>query len=202
MPRRFVVLMLLLAAPLGAQYRAAPTQTFGVLGGLASGKLVVSGEGGDFTFGARNAPALGFSMHRTGGASPLGIELDLLYLQKGFRTEVDGATAELKLAYLELPILLRYSIGSGPYLLGGGSVAVRLSCSGAFGDGEGGTVGGNCQPGSAKTFDYGLMVGAGITRDRLSLTARYGLGLAGILDDEADVTTKTRTLLVLVGVRL
>src|SRR5690606_13985468 len=131
--RNLLLASLFLAAPLSAQ------GSFGVLGGLTSSKVAVSGEGASLTFDSRIGFAIGASVRHPLSAA-VNLEIDALYAQKGFELNVEDESGQLKLGYIELPVLLTYGFGYGssvqPFLLGGVSVAFKAGCS------VGGTSGG------------------------------------------------------------
>jgi hypothetical protein len=175
--------------------------TIGLLGGFASSKLVVSGEGASVTFDARTGIAGGFSLtqHLDGA---LAVEVDGLYVQKGFEVANTGQTARLSIDYVEFPALLRYELGASstaPFLTAGGAVAAKASCTGGVSDGAV-TVTAGCGS-DVKAFDYGLVFGGGLAIDRLSGSVRYSYGLADVLDDPG-AKTRNRVLMVMVEYRL
>ncbi len=114
------------------------------------------------------------------------LQPELLYVSKGARYEVGQTALDLRLSYLELPVLLRVSVPTGhvtsPYLLLGPTAAVRL----------GATADASAPFGSA-SFDIGdevngLDFGAaaalgtvfGDERGRVVVEARYTIGLTSV----------------------
>ncbi len=190
--------LLTTAVPLGAQ------SGFGVLGGLTSSKVSVEGGGATLTFESRTGFAAGLSLIRPIGGG-LDLELDGLYVQKGMSISEQAADASLNLAYIEVPVLLRYGIGYNssmrPFLLGGASLAFKAGCS-VSGEEGGVSVDLDCDEllgAEQESFDLGITYGAGVQFNRLSIQARYTLGLMNIGDDE-DVTSKNRTWYLLAGI--
>lgn len=154
-----------------------------------------------FTLGGSDASgAKSRTSFYVGGALtlPIGehtfVELQLLYAGKGASTTVYDPSAgnvsgELKLAYLEVPVLLGYSFAGGggisPRIYVGPTVGVNLSCD-VSASAAGLSYSASCGANSVKTVDIGVTGGAGIAipvgRAALSLGARYTLGLTPISD--------------------
>ncbi|HRP08384.1 MAG TPA: porin family protein [Gemmatimonadales bacterium] len=199
--KRLLLASLALTAPLAAQGPA-----LGLLGGLTSSKVAISGGGASLTLDSRIGFAVGASL-RHPLSQAFDLEIDALYAQKGFKLEVEDESGELKLGYLEVPVLLSYGIGYGsslqPFLLGGVSVAFKAGCS------VGGTSAGvsldlDCDEvlgTDQESMDLGLTYGAGLRFERFSVQARYTMGMMTITHDEDDeVTSKNRTWYLLGGV--
>ncbi len=108
------------------------------------------------------------------------------YSQRGAEASAAGATAKIKLAYLEVPAVVGYELGAPgrmrPYLYGGGQVALRMSCDveASFG---GISASATCDSAQmkAKSTDFGLLVGGGLSipsgRGSILLDVRYLLGM-------------------------
>jgi hypothetical protein len=124
---------------------------------------------------------------------------------KGAKSSDTGGDLTVKLSYLELPLLLRYDIGSGgegmrPFVHAGPALALKLSCSFEATDGSA-NVSTGCDDengdGGAKSFDMGLMFGGGFAFRHMdhtfSIGVRYNLGLLNIAEGE-DLSTKNRVL--------
>ncbi len=183
---------------------AAQGPAFGVLGGLTSSKVVVSGEQISVTLDSRTGFAAGVSARMPLGAM-LDLEVDGLYAQKGFKISDGGDSAELKLAYIDIPVMLSYQLGSGnvaPFLLGGGTLSIKSGCSVAATSGSV-SASADCEDitgDSQKSTDLGLTVGGGLRFDRFSLQARYTFGMTDAFDDGDDtVSSKNRALFFLAG---
>ncbi|HEX3927885.1 MAG TPA: porin family protein [Gemmatimonadales bacterium] len=190
------------AAPLSAQVM------MGVEGGFASSNISASGTSGTFTTTSRSGFAAGISI---AGRLGQGIHLgpDVLYIEKGFQENSDGVTGTFKLNYVEVPLLLHLSFGTGMtrvFVLGGPAIAFKVSCSADLSNGSGGSIGGDCTSDSdsdIKSTDVSVMFGAGVMIDDLSLSARYDLGLTNVLNNASnDLSYKNHTLLILAGFRL
>ncbi len=195
-----LTLVFTLTAPAAAQ-----RTSFGVLGGLTSSKVTVSGDQISVTLDSRTGFAGGLASHTSLGGQ-LGLEVDALYAQKGFKISDGGDSAELKLGYIDVPVLLRYQFNqskTSPFILAGGTASFKASCD------VGGTSGGVSASASCKdvtgddqkSVDVGLTVGGGVDFNRFTIQARYTIGLTDILDDgDASVTTKNRALFLLAGI--
>lgn len=133
-------------------------------------------------------------------AVPVGNQLafqpELLFINKGSELDLtSGVAQDIRLDYLEIPLLLRKNFGSGainPHAYVGPSVSYQLGCNLS--------VSGNTIPRTSSdckrdaffeptSVDWGAIVGAGVN---LSLGgvgvtggARYGFGLADISKDNA-----------------
>ncbi|MBV9494092.1 MAG: PorT family protein [Acidobacteria bacterium] len=131
---------------------------------------------------------------------------ELTYSMKGSKASDAGTTGTLKLSYIEMPLLLRYDIGSAtsgayPFIHAGPALALKLSCNFEGTDGTF-TVSGSCGDaqfggGDAKTFDLGFMFGGGLAFRHLdhvfSIGVRYNLGLLQVGED-AGSDAKNRVL--------
>jgi hypothetical protein len=163
---------------------------------------------------------------RTGtmfGASlllPLGgsvaLQPELLFSNKGSKFNTGtGGEKDIRLDYLEIPVLLRYDLAGGaaldPHIYAGPSIGYKVGCNVKFSGGGIPNSSSDCTRDNfdAKTLDWGAIVGAGVDLSvgGLGVTggARYGIGLADI--NKADSPTITQrvhngTLTVYVGLLL
>ncbi len=189
---------------LGAASAQAQAPTFGVLGGLTSSKVTVDGEGISITLDSRTGFAAGLSA-RFPLSAMLGLEIDGMYAQKGFKISDGEDSAELKLGYLEIPVLLNYELGGSstrPFLLGGATASIKAGCDVVATSG-GVSASADCEEitdGEQNALDLGLTVGGGVAFNRFSVQARYTVGMSEIFDDNDDsVTSKNRALFLLAG---
>lgn len=198
-----VVATVLGATPLVAQHK------FGVVAGGTSSKVTISGDGASVSFDSRTGFALGLS-HTHQLSRDIEFAPELLYVQKGTKLEADEGDLNLKLSYVQLPLLFRARIGSAsthPFVTAGPAVAVKAGCRLSLSSG-GASVSDDCDAAELdgtgfKSVDFGVVFGAGIAAKRLSVSVRYDLGLANIIDNgEAGVTYKNRSILALVGISL
>jgi len=147
-------------------------------------------------------------------ASRWSVQLDALYVQKGGRENndndpADGYDDQLFLEYLEVPLLLKFSLtegGARPQLFVGPSFAFELSCSyDAFPGGESSPV--DCPDaglatrsvdvGAAFGFDVEIPLGSG----SFVIDGRGVVGLGSFDDSEAGLDYRNRILALLVGYR-
>jgi hypothetical protein len=152
-----------------------------------------------FTFGGANTSGVKSRTAFYAGLAldvPLGgtlfVQPEVLYAQKGAKeTDPTLGTLTLKLAYVEVPILLGFNFGSPssvrPRIYAGPSVGINLSCD--FEE----TLSGVSQSASCsslstsiKSLDLGVTGGGGVAipfgRAMFTLDARYTLGLTKITD--------------------
>jgi outer membrane protein with beta-barrel domain len=198
-----VALAVIVALPSRAHAQAetaAPVHArpdIGILGGVNFAKV----EGNDFfrTPDARKAFVGGgfvlFHLHHG-----LGIEPELLYAQQGGRN--DDTDAELRLDYVQLPVLLRYDFLEPstvhPFVYGGPAFSLEVNCSRTT---EGHAV--DCDQSSIhqRPFDFAGVIGAGVSlkvgREAVSLSARYLAGTAEVFDNGVG---KNRVLSFVAGV--
>lgn len=185
-----------------AQAAATSTPpTIGFVGGLSSAKIIISGEGATIAFDSRTGVTAGMSLTKRLDEA-LSVEADGLYVQQGFRASSGGETAQLSIDYLQFPLLLRYGLGSSstpPFVTGGVALAYKAKCTGAI-SGSGASLAEGCGQG-VKDFDYGLVIGGGISSGPLSGSVRYFWGQANVVDDP-DASVRNRVLMVMAEYRL
>ncbi len=131
------------------------------------------------------------------------LQPELLYAQKGFGVDFMGASLDADLSYIEIPLLLKFRIGSAdqkvrPALFVGGFYAFETGCSVSAGIGElDADLSCDTELDERSSTDAGILFGGGldIAADRLFvvLDARYGLGLTNIDDDGGSDSVKSRT---------
>jgi hypothetical protein len=145
--RTALALLVVLPAAAAAQVAPATTPTFGILAGYNSATL--DGENffdeGSATQSRRNGLTGGLYLTFPLGASGLAFRPEVLYSQKGVRyastfqappsTGVPSslaARADVRLSYVEAPLLLQYTVptsgGLRPQLYAGVAPALRTSC--------------------------------------------------------------------------
>ena len=174
-------LLALAAAPLHGQ-------RFGVIAGGTYSNLRSSD---DLKFKRRSGTIFGGSLQLPLG-SVFTLQPELLFLNKGTKFKVTNSSGEsnVRLDYLELPLLLRYDFSRstiGPHVYAGPSIGFNVGCKLEV----------NALPGTdctddnlkPKKLDYGLTVGTGIDFNLGGLAAtggvRYGIGLADIRNDNS-----------------
>lgn len=203
--RAGTVIGLALAPRLGAESLTAQavenSPTIGVVGGLSSAKIVISGPGVSISFDSRTGFVAGMGLtQRLDDA--LAVEVDGLYVQQGLDASSNDATVRLNIDYLEFPVLLRYRFPTSstiPFLAGGAALAYKARCTGALSQGEV-SVSEGCGE-DVNMWDYGLLAGGGITSGALSASVRYFWGLGDIIDDP-DANMRNRVLMLMLGYQL
>jgi hypothetical protein len=144
----------------------------------------------------------------------MSLQPELLFINKGGALDYGaGAVDEVRLDYLEIPVLLRVEGASGgalnPHLYAGPSIGFNVGCNIASSGGGVPDVSSDCTRDNfkPKSVDWGAIVGAGVdlSLGGLGVTggARYGVGLANIADDtNAALEQRVRngTLTVYVGI--
>jgi len=188
-------LPLILALPVTAQ------SAFGIKGGAIFSKASVEeSEGLDLSY----LTAIGGGAFLRLGLGGIALQPEALYVRKGASVsggDFDEATIDLKLDYIEVPVLLVLSFGSGegaaPYGFGGGAVSFELGCNFAV-EGGGLSTEVSCDDNTLdlelerKTTDMSAVVGGGIripsSFGAFLIEGRYTLGLTD-LDDSGDTNS-------------
>lgn len=165
----------------------------GVRAGLTVANL--RGDFADLVGTDRRVVFAGGGFLRINVPGGVGLQTELLYAMKGATTHVDltdqsgnvvgTARTTYQLDYLEIPVLLRVTLGGEgpvqPSLLLGPSLGVKLRSRLAY-DGPGPFVSGDLN--QVKDTDFGLVGGVGLefghTPARMLLDARYTLGLTNV----------------------
>ncbi len=189
---------------------AAAQIEIGLKGGVSFANLPkiadeIEADGG--TPGMRIGAAAGGHLLLTLGGI-VGLQAEALYTQKGIKGDalagLDEAI-ELRVDYIDVPILLRLGVtgGRGLQFLVGPSfnfnTGAKLKVSGAFEAEED-------IKDQIEDFEFGMVVGLGYYGRRLLLEGRYQEGLTDVATftdfvDDA-ITYKNRTFLVLIGVQI
>ncbi|GAB4376094.1 MAG: porin family protein [Calditrichia bacterium] len=156
----------------------------------------------------------------------IGLQFEPTFMQKGSKAEVefteDGDRIKmdqtLKSNYLDIPLLLKVSVGQGsaqPYLVAGADIAFRVSdtkikLDQVMVNGEDVTRLFSSEELEdelkTKTADFGLNIGAGISfsigTNRIFIERQYNLGLTNVNDEEdADqVDVKTKGIQIKAGI--
>src|SRR5687767_11668573 len=200
---------LMLCAPLSAQI----TPTFGIEGGLNFSKINLEASGVTVSFKSRTGFAVGAFLQAPLGPS-LTLEPHVLYSQQGTKFDDGGsASATIKLDYIHIPVLFKYSFPmpsspASPFVVAGPYLGIKAGCKVKFED-DGSSISGDCDETDENNFkstDFGLSFGAGVNFQKLILTVRYALGLTSIAEEtdesDPDASAKNRVLSILVGFRI
>jgi hypothetical protein len=199
-----VLLALITALVFGLpQYCSAQGLSLGIKGGVNMSNVT-----GSDVDGTEANMGLAAGAYATIGLMPsIAIQPEILFSQKGWKETGDffGVAYEgsYKINYMEIPVLAKISFGAivKPYVLAGPYFASRLSTSGEV------TIGGVSASGDiddlVKSSDMGLTFGAGVqTPVKLSLEARYSMGLNSIDDTGLDMDIKNSNISLMVGFAL
>lgn len=190
--------------------------------GEASAQRVGAGFKGGVTFGdipniTNESDAAGVDRQmRVGAAGGAFLTLDfgsgfmlqpeVLYTQKGVKlafdeSGLDGAV-RIKVDYLEIPVLARLTFGKvvRGYVFGGPSINFNLSATGQFLDGaEEEDI-----SDEVESLEFALVFGGGLEIGPVLFEGRWSEGLtdiAKVTGDEPAPNLKTRTFMVLFGLR-
>jgi hypothetical protein len=186
--------------------QTAPTSVeLGVAAGAAFSKP--SGKDAtDFTKTYTGVALGGFV--RVGVSRHFAIQPEVQFVQKGGKQPQSGGTTNVKLSYVEVPVLavVRFPQASGgqliPHLYAGPALAFKAGCS-LGGSGTGKPPSSNCADEGlkVKSTDFSLVFGGGIDVGRAVIDLRYDLGLTKPDDSSPPQDAKNRTFSVLVGWR-
>lgn len=213
------LLVPILLALLVALLLPAPAQAqFAIKGGIN----VVDFFGDDVQEADRRPRLAGGAGFDVLSLGPLTLAPELYYAQKGaeqFQTRLmEQQPAEISLAYVEVPVLLRVALPFGgqrfrPYLAGGPVFGWQLDCEVTAGpDGSqpecDQLMGGEAQlEETLRQYEQGLMFGAGVAVSlfrgigAITLDGRYAQGLTRLSDAEGAPEIQNRALAVLLGYR-
>lgn len=187
------VLSIIAASPVLAQV--------GVMGGLTLGTMSVSGETEDQEFKLQPGFAAGLffgvPLKKT---KKIALQIEALWMTKGVRIAAAGFTESLRIAELEVPVLVTFlakrGAGTNIRVLAGPTFAAKLS--------SGSVVNGQTVDDAPLTDgDTGLKVGVQFERGKILYGASYTHGMSNFLAPDTsgssvDAVT-TRTLSVVVG---
>jgi hypothetical protein len=108
----------------------------------------------------------------------------VLFSAKGADYEIDNISYSISPIYLEMPLTAGYSIGSNAFkvtLFSGGYLAFGISGYKIVGAGELKSINYGKSPNDdMKSFDAGLIFGAGVNIKGLLISAQYGMGLTNV----------------------
>jgi len=126
---------------------------------------------------------------------PLSFEIEALYSMKGAKYEWGGNSSTTKLAYLDIPVLVKLDIlPLGPVKVGvfaGPSMGILMSAKNELKLGS--DTSSTDIKDSLNSSDLGLVVGVGVGLPMgLSADVRYSMGLSKLAKDVSGVTTPER----------
>lgn len=144
-----------------------------------------------------------------------GVQPELMYVTKGgkfdeFFDELGSLSGDLRLEYIEIPVLLTVPLMTGPgvapYVYGGPAFAFEVGCKVGF---DVGGISGSaaCDDSDEelerKKFDIGAMIGGGVSipagPGALLIEGRYNFGLVNLNDTGEEGTIRNRSGAVLAG---
>jgi hypothetical protein len=223
-----IALAFLLAVTASAQQAKVNKMSFGIKAGLSMATL--KGDSlSSLLEDMAHASALPVKKSRIGVgfgvsfsysvASSFAIQPELLYVQKGCKFDfADGGTSTAKSAWLEIPVLLKFTpqlkgskiapeIFAGPFI--GFKMSAEFQQSGFAANVE--VPGDFDAKDSLKSTDVGLTLGGGLgyklTKGEIFFDVRYDVGMTKILKSgtlnrpNSQADTKTGALLMFVGYR-
>jgi len=158
----------------------------GIVGGISVTNL--SGNDADSIGTDSRTSAIAGGFYRYNINPKVAIEPQLLISMKGAKASALGFDVDLKLTYLELPVLFRFTIPTqgnvSPSIFAGPSVGIKLSSKGSA-TSPGFSIETDLE--NTKGVEFGLVFGGGITIGRndtkIFLDGRYNLGLTNVFDD-------------------
>lgn len=131
----------------------------------------------------------------------LGLQLEGLVTQRGAKDNTFGGDAKIRLAYLDVPLTVRYGSTTTNethyHVFTGPQIGFKLKAEiidDVFGTTD--------ISDDVESMDFGWTLGAGVERSRLSLDARYTFGLMNLDATSSGDTIKNRSFMVLIGFRL
>jgi len=185
----------------------AQLMSLGVKGGLSVSNVTAKASGTsintDNRTGYNVVGVLSMAVSPT-----VAVEIDGQLVGKGFgiSDSMAGITTGLDLLYLNFPILAMFTVPGGPdrllaaRLFVGPSFGFRITCDIVPFEGQSGT--GVCDPQQARSFDFGVLAGAGVKIGRgtggLILDVAFDYGLSDI-NKADDLSVKNRAFVVSLG---
>lgn len=154
--------------------------------GIKAGATLAKITGDDVVADYKNKIGLNAGVMMQFGLAPknlIALQPEILYSQKGARTENGAVESKLTLHYLDVPVLLRIN-ADGPFFELGPQVGFLIAANNELKDGSGAIVGNDKSP--YKTVDFGGVVGVGYQlRGGASIGVRYNMGLTPVYKDVA-----------------
>lgn len=186
-----------IAVPSVAAAQTVYPTTFGLKAGVNSS--TVNSDDDFLDVGSRWGAVAGAFVGRNISEN-LGIQLEGLFSQRGANDKTSGSDTSLRLTYLDLPLTARFGSTTGDNLhfhaFTGPQLGIKLSAKAK--DDRGTEIDLDDE---LKSWDFGWTAGVGVEMNRISLDARYTLGLTNIDNSDSDSSLKNRTFTVLLGYR-
>jgi len=185
-------LILLVAVMLFAFNVNAQGVDFGVKAGVNFASI-----GGDEAddFGSRTSFHFGVTAG-IGVSDNFNVQPELVYSSQGASLDIEGIDADIKLDYVNLPIMAQFQVADGFSIELGPQFGFLMSAK-VEADGEEEDI---------KDDLKGLDIGAGVgvnyaMASGLNIGARYNLGLSDINDGEGDISNQNNVIQVSIGYR-
>lgn len=132
------------------------------------------------------------------------VQAEVLYTQKGTEAEELGVDVEVDIDQIEIPVLARYTFGTGAtrgYVFGGPSFDFKVDAKvkASFeGEEEEEDI-----DEDVETFEFAIVVGGGVEFGHFLVEGRFSLGLTDLVkdDEDFDQSIRNRTFSILGGVR-
>jgi hypothetical protein len=198
-----VVATLVCGAPLAAQETA-------IKGAIAKSKFSAGGTVPNVWDDPVTTTGFGFHVRFHFGRVALQPELQVV-TRGGKQSVTDSEDEQLRLEYLELPVLLVLPVRIGelePYAFGGGMLALEIRCKWIVKESGLRSTFGCDNPDAFEvpdrnSIDYGVVAGAGVSypigSGRLLFEARHTWGLRNIVGAPAGLELRHRTIAVGIG---
>lgn len=189
----FLLLLAVTAAPARAQ----------VIGAKLGSSFSTISTDPDDNLNRKSLTAFGGGGLLRFGFIGLTLQLEALALTKGEKIvdENTDATAKLKATYVEVPLTAMFSIGDGPYVFVGPSVAFEADCKTVLAANNN-KVESDCNQNRKKT-DWGVTGGAGVQfrggPGYILLEGRYTYGLTNITAETSTRKSYNRSLAAFIG---
>jgi hypothetical protein len=171
--------------------------------------FAISSLSGDNEYWDEGLTTTMFGGHIRFGLGPFTLQPELYVVTKGASTSSAAEEEQLRLEYIEIPVLLVVPLRLGaaePYAFGGPSLSLESRCRWVFRE-QGLKTDMGCVPTphpevvTTRAIDFGVIGGAGLAYPlgpgRILLEARYNHGLRNIVDGPREL--RNRTALVMIG---
>ncbi|RPD46436.1 PorT family protein [Hymenobacter sediminis] len=159
--------------------------------GIKAGATLAKINGDDVVQDYKNKVGLNAGIMMQFGLEPknfIALQPEILYSQKGARTENGADESKTTLHYIDVPVLLRIN-ADGPFFELGPQVGVLAGVKYELKDGTGAVIGNDKS--LYNTVDFGGVAGVGYQfRGGPSIGVRYNMGWASIYKDVAGIKTK------------
>lgn len=192
MKKLTIALFILLSITLTAKQAQAQVD-FGIRGGVNIASL----NDTDLDAQSNVGFMAGFYLQYPIANSPIVIQPEVLYSQKGFELDLANNTGVANFNYIEVPVLVKFNYvldGSfTPYVAAGPYIGFLIDSSAEFND-----VTFEDDLENLKTVDFGVAVGAGFSYNRFNLGVRYSAGLTPVFEDD-DASAKNGVLSIVAG---